>query len=148
MGNALAIGLRQGLIDAGVPVDYETELTDLVVEDGRVVGVTVRARPAGPSTSIRARRGVILGSGGFEKNLEMREKYQPRPDQVDWTTGVAVQHRWRGHLAGIAAGADTDLMDDAWWGPTIPLPSRPVVLPGRAQPARLDHRELRRASGS
>ena len=28
-------------------------------------------------------------------------------------------------LAGIAAGADTDLMDDAWWGPTIPLPSGP-----------------------
>jgi len=41
MGNALAIGLRQGLVDAGVPVHYETELTDLVIENGRVVGVTV-----------------------------------------------------------------------------------------------------------
>ena len=28
-------------------------------------------------------------------------------------------------------------MDDAWWGPSIPLPRRPVLLPGRAQPARL-----------
>ena len=28
-------------------------------------------------------------------------------------------------LAGIAAGAETDLMDDAWWGPTIPLPNGP-----------------------
>jgi len=28
-------------------------------------------------------------------------------------------------LAGIAAGAATDLLDDAWWGPTIPLPSGP-----------------------
>ena len=26
MGNAIAIGLRKGLIDAGVPVHYETEL--------------------------------------------------------------------------------------------------------------------------
>ena len=25
----------------------------------------------------------------------------------------------------MAAGADTDLMDDAWWGPTIPLPGGP-----------------------
>ena len=44
MGNALAIGLRKGLVDAGVPVHYDTELTDLVIEDGRVVGVRVAAR--------------------------------------------------------------------------------------------------------
>ena len=44
MGNAIAIGLRKGLVDADVPVDYDTELSDLVVEDGRVVGVRVAAR--------------------------------------------------------------------------------------------------------
>ena len=83
---------------------------------------------------------MILGSGGFEKNLEMREKYQPHPTSVDWTTGSQF-NTGGGILAGIAAGAETDLMDDAWWGPTIPLPERAVVLPGRAQPARLDHRQ-------
>src|SRR6478736_9808730 len=41
MGNAIAIGLRKGLIDADVPVAYDTELTDLVIENGRVVGVKV-----------------------------------------------------------------------------------------------------------
>ena len=122
MGNALAIGLRQGLADAGVPVHYETELTDLVIEDGRVVGVHVGHH--GRPTTIRARRGVILGSGGFEKNLEMREKYQPQPTSIDWTTG-SVNNTGGGILAGIAAGAQTDLLDDAWWGPTIPLPSGP-----------------------
>lgn len=122
MGNALAIGLRQGLVDAGVPVHYETELTDLVIEDGRVVGVTVVRD--GASHVVRARRGVVLGSGGFEKNLEMREKYQPQPTSVDWTTGSQF-NTGGGVLAGIAAGADTDLLDDAWWGPTIPLPSGP-----------------------
>src|ERR1700710_2215536 len=40
MGNALAIGLRQGLVEVGVPVEYDTELRDLLVEDGRVVGAT------------------------------------------------------------------------------------------------------------
>jgi 3-oxosteroid 1-dehydrogenase len=122
MGNALAIGLRQGLVDAGVPVHYETELTDLLIEDGRVVGVRVLHH--GSPTTIRARRGVILGSGGFEKNLEMREKYQPQPTSIDWTTG-SVNNTGSGILAGIAAGAQTDLLDDAWWGPTIPLPSGP-----------------------
>ncbi|THJ00982.1 3-oxosteroid 1-dehydrogenase [Nocardioides sp.] len=122
MGNAIAIGLRQGLIDAGVPVSYETELKDLVIEDGRVVGV--RVLRGGAEHVVRARRGVILGSGGFERNLEMREKYQPQPTSVEWTTGSEF-NTGGGILAGIAAGAEVALMDDAWWGPTIPLPSGP-----------------------
>jgi 3-oxosteroid 1-dehydrogenase len=122
MGNAIAIGLRKGLLDAGVPVHYETELTDLLIEDGRVTGVTVRRN--GETSTVRARRGVILGSGGFEKNLEMREKHQPHPTSVDWTTGSQF-NTGGGILAGIAAGAQTDLLDDAWWGPTIPLPNGP-----------------------
>jgi 3-oxosteroid 1-dehydrogenase len=122
MGNALAIGLRQGLIDAGVPVEYGADLVDLLVEDGRVTGVTVVQD--GVERTIRASRGVILGSGGFEKNLELRERYQPKPTSVDWTTG-AESNTGGGHLAGMSAGAEVALMDDAWWGPTIPLPRGP-----------------------
>ncbi|HSV41299.1 MAG TPA: 3-oxosteroid 1-dehydrogenase [Nocardioidaceae bacterium] len=122
MGNALTIGLRKGLMDAGVPVWYGARLTELVIEDGRVVGAIVEKD--GSTQRIRARQGVILGSGGFEKNLEMREKYQPRPTSTDWTTG-APTNEGDGILAGIAAGAETAFMDDAWWGPTIPLPRGP-----------------------
>jgi 3-oxosteroid 1-dehydrogenase len=122
MGNALAIGLRQGLADAGVPVEYDAELRDLLVEEGRVVGATVLRD--GVEHTVRARRGVILGSGGFEKNLELRERFQPRPTSTEWTTG-APSNTGLGHLAGMAIGADTALMDDAWWGPTIPLPRGP-----------------------
>lgn len=122
MGNALAIGLRQGLIEAGVRVEYETELLDLMVEDGRVTGVKVLRD--GVEHTIRATHGVILGSGGFEKNLDLRERYQPKPTSIDWTTGAA-SNTGGGHLAGMDAGADVALMDDAWWGPTIPLPRGP-----------------------
>jgi 3-oxosteroid 1-dehydrogenase len=122
MGNAVAIGLRKGLMDAGVPVVYETELTGLAIENGRVVGVKIQRQ--GADEVVQARRGVVLGSGGFEKNLEMREKYQPQPTSVDWTTG-APSNEGGGILAGITAGAQVDLMDDAWWGPTIPLPNGP-----------------------
>ncbi|MFJ2756254.1 3-oxosteroid 1-dehydrogenase [Nocardioides sp. NPDC087217] len=124
MGAALAIGLRKGLLDAGVEIRYQTELVGLITEGGRVVGVEVRHGESGPTTVIRARRGVILGSGGFERNLEMREKYLPAPTSVEWTTG-AFSNTGGGILAGIAAGADTDLMDESWWGPTIPFPGRP-----------------------
>lgn len=122
MGNAIAIGLRKGLMDEGVPVHYDTELTDLVIEDGRVVGVRVLHDDR--ETVIRAARGVILGSGGFERNIELREKYLPQPTSADWTTGSQF-NTGGGLLAGIAAGAEIDLMDDGWWGPTIPLPGRP-----------------------
>ena len=122
MGNAIAIGLRRGLLDAGAPVHYDAELAELVLDGGRVVGVKVVRD--GVAHVVRARRGVILGSGGFEKNLELREKHQPRPTSVDWTTGSEF-NTGGGILAGVAAGAETDLMDDAWWGPTIPLPNGP-----------------------
>lgn len=122
MGNAIAIGLRKGVLDAGVPVVYEAPLTELLLEDGRVVGVVVEHR--GERREVRARKGVILGTGGFERNLELREKYQPKPTSVDWTTG-SQYNEGGGHLAGMALGADVALMDDSWWGPTIPLPSGP-----------------------
>ena len=121
MGNAIAIGLRKGLADAGVPVEYDTALLDLLVEDGRVVGVVVES--GGERREIRARRGVILGSGGFEHSQELREKFLPQPTSTAWSTGAA-SNTGGGLLAGTAAGAATDLLDDAWWGPTIPLPGR------------------------
>ncbi len=122
MGNAIAIGLRKGVSDAGVPVVYEAPLTELLLEDGRVVGVVVEHQ--GVRREVRARKGVILGTGGFERNLELREKYQPKPTSVEWTTG-SQYNDGGGHLAGMALGADVALMDDSWWGPTIPLPSGP-----------------------
>lgn len=127
MGNAIAIGLRQGLRDAGVPVLHETALLDLLVEDGRVTGVVVSTGSAADETqrrTIRATRGVILGSGGFEHNQELREKFLPQPTSTEWSTGSSA-NTGGGLLAGTAAGAATDLLDDAWWGPTIPLPGRP-----------------------
>ncbi|MCX6401402.1 MAG: 3-oxosteroid 1-dehydrogenase [Propionibacteriales bacterium] len=125
MGNAIAIGLRKGLADAGVPVEYETALSDLLVEDGRVVGVVVEVTKGSTTErrEIRARRGVVLGSGGFEHSQELREKFLPQPTSTEWSTG-AVSNTGGGLLAGTAAGAATDLLDDAWWGPTIPLPGR------------------------
>jgi 3-oxosteroid 1-dehydrogenase len=118
MGQALAAGLRAGLLRADVPVLLDTPLTGLIVSDGRVTGVY-----AGDQEFI-ARRGVILATGGFERNAEMRQRYQREPIGASWTTG-APGNTGDGHVAGASLGAALDLMDDAWWGPSIPLPSGP-----------------------
>ncbi|MFI8229907.1 3-oxosteroid 1-dehydrogenase [Streptomyces sp. NPDC085900] len=133
MGQSLAAGLRKGLMDAGVPVWLGTPLTDLYVESGAVTGAVV-TRDGGPGL-VRARRAVVVGSGGFEHNAAMRSQYQQQPIGTDWTVG-AKENTGDGIRAGQRAGAALGLMDDAWWGPAIPLPDQPYfclaerTLPG------------------
>lgn len=121
-GQALMAGLRIGLRDANVPLLLNTALTDLIVEDGVVRGVKVVAN--GEEQTIRARKGVILASGGFEHNDEMRKQYQRAPIGTEWTVG-AKANTGDGILAGQAVGGAVDFMDDAWWGPSFPLTGGP-----------------------
>ena len=59
-----------------VPVSYETHVTGLVVDGtGRVVGV--RARKDRTELFVRARGGVIIGTGGFNFNPEMLAEHVP-----------------------------------------------------------------------
>ena len=124
LGQALAAGLRAGLSASGVPVWLDTPMTGLEVRDGRVSGV--RATRGGEPQLIRARRGVLLATGGFERNEEMRRQYQRAPVGTAWTTGAA-GNSGDGILAGLELGAATGLMDDAWRGcrsaARRPLPS-------------------------
>jgi hypothetical protein len=57
---------------AGVDLRYEHHVVDLVTEGDAVTGVVVRT-PDGERT-LRS-RSVILASGGFEANAELRERY-------------------------------------------------------------------------
>jgi 3-oxosteroid 1-dehydrogenase len=66
----------------------------------------------------------VLAAGGFERNEQMRRRYQRQPIGTQWTTG-AVGNTGDAITAGEAAGAALDLMDDAWWGPAIPLSGGP-----------------------
>jgi 3-oxosteroid 1-dehydrogenase len=122
MGQALAAGLRAGLVASGVPVWLDTPLTGLEVTGGRVTGV--RATRDGELLQIRARRGVLIATGGFERDEQMRRRYQREPIGTEWTTGAA-GNTGDGIRAGLDLGAATGLMDDAWWGPSIALPGGP-----------------------
>jgi 3-oxosteroid 1-dehydrogenase len=130
MGRALIGPLRIGLQRNGVPVLLNTALTDLYVEDGVVRGVYVSdisdtdASESAEPRLIRARRGVILCSGGFEHNEQMRVKYQRAPITTEWTVG-AKANTGDGIIASEKLGAALDLMEDAWWGPTVPLVGAP-----------------------
>jgi 3-oxosteroid 1-dehydrogenase len=122
LGQALSAGLRAGLAAAGIPVWLDTPLTGLLTSDGWVTGVRVTRH--GQPAVILARRGVLIATGGFERNPAMRAEYQRQPVGTDWTVG-SPGNTGDGIVAGHEAGAALDLMDDAWWGPSIPLTGGP-----------------------
>jgi 3-oxosteroid 1-dehydrogenase len=113
MGAAVTAALLDVALRLGVTVRLSAPVTDLVLDEGRVVGV--RSGPDG--AAIAATHGVILGGGGFDHNAEWRERYQG----VDGRASSGS----RGNLGSAIAvaqrvGAAVDLMDDAWWGGSIP----------------------------
>ncbi|MFK4100324.1 FAD-dependent oxidoreductase [Streptomyces sp. NPDC019531] len=119
-GAALSARLLRTLLRQGVDVWLESELTDLVVWDGRVVGAVLRQ--GGREIRVRAREGVLLAAGGFARNKAMREEYMGgRPTGTRWTsanpgdTGETIR-------IAMAHGAATDLLDEAWWMPSWLMP--------------------------
>ncbi|EKG14376.1 Fumarate reductase/succinate dehydrogenase flavoprotein [Macrophomina phaseolina MS6] len=104
----------------GTDIRLQTPLKSLLTgPDGAVHGALVSSN--GREVRIRSKHGVLLSAGGFAKNKAMREQFQPKPLDPEWSsapqsdTGDAVQ-------AGIKLGAATALMSEAWWGPTVMIP--------------------------
>jgi 3-oxosteroid 1-dehydrogenase len=116
MGQALSARLRHAMQLADIPLWLNTAFLDLIVDDdGRVIGIT--AQKEEQPLRLMARKGVILAGGGFAHNLEMRQKYLPQPTSTQWTVG-SPGSTGDDILAGMRIGADVDLMEDAWWGPS------------------------------
>jgi 3-oxosteroid 1-dehydrogenase len=135
MGQAAAAGLRAGLLDASVPVWLSTPLVSLNMSGSAVTGVVISR--SGTQSLVNATKGVIVAAGGFEHNAAMRAQYQQQPTGTSWTVGTA-SNTGDGILAGIQAGGALALMDDAWWGPVIPLPGEPYFcLAERTEPGGL-----------
>jgi 3-oxosteroid 1-dehydrogenase len=118
-GNALVGRLRLSLKDRDVPLWLETPAEELVFDGRRVVGLVVTKD--GKPFRIAARNGVLLGAGGFDRNLAMREAFGPQPASVEWTAG-AETNTGDGIVMGMKLGGATALMDEAWWTPVTQYP--------------------------
>lgn len=113
IGGALIGQLAYLALQRNISIWINCPMVEVIKENGAIKGVVVEKE--GKRTEIRA-NAVILTAGGFPHNDAMRQKYHPHPISTHWTVanpgniGTAIQ-------AGIEAGADTALMEDAWWGP-------------------------------
>ncbi|UXJ50199.1 FAD-binding protein [Pseudomonas citronellolis] len=130
-GRMLQIALRENL-----PIWTSSPVDELIVEDGKVRGVVVRR--GGRLLRVQARDGVLINTGGFSRNAEMRKRFQPQPSSADWTnanpgdTGELIQ-------AAMELGAAVDCMDEAWWvvtslGPNESLPEGAWTADGEPLP--------------
>src|SRR5438067_1353361 len=103
LGNALAGGLRLALKQRGIPLWLETSLVELVRDGDRVAGAVVERQ--GRRERIGARKGVILATGGFERNRQLRQRHLAEQIGDPILIGSQVNDTGDGIVAAEAAGA-------------------------------------------
>ena len=84
LGQALAGGLLKGVLDHGCEPVIGARAMDLLVEDGRVIGVRFCRTHEDHDEEhlVRARRGVIIATGGFEWDEAMVKNFLRGPMTV------------------------------------------------------------------
>lgn len=79
MGNALVARLFYSLRQRNVTLRFDTPLDQLILENGQVVGAVVLHN--GQPMRIRARRGVVLATGGLTRHPTLRRQLFPAAAQ-------------------------------------------------------------------
>lgn len=122
-GQGLIGRLLRACLDRGIEPHTGHAARTLVMHDGIVSGV-VFDTPNGP-VEVGARRGVIMASGGFEWDRELRRAFlrgpMTHPVSMETNTGDGLRMAMR-------AGAMLATMREAWWIPvaSVPLHENPM----------------------
>ncbi|MBB4105306.1 FAD-dependent oxidoreductase [Allorhizobium borbori] len=122
MGNALVARLLYSLRKAKVPVLFESGVRELMIEDGRVVGAVLEG-PTG-TRRIRARKGVVLATGGICWNRKIRERLFPAGTR-DYALGPQT-NTGDGADVAMAVGAR---FDDGGDSPALWMPCSSYTRP-------------------
>ena len=116
MGNALVARLYHSLRKQRVPVLFETTIEDLVGGPAGVTGAVLRH--GGERIVVRARRGVVLATGGYAHNAGLRAAFMPEPGRA--RSMAAVSDRGDGIALGQKIGArvaPAEHRSGAFWSP-------------------------------
>lgn len=74
MGEALAGYALRAAKQAGAVAWTNSPVVSLLTQDGRVTGVVVRRDDH--STTVSAKYGVVLATGGYDRNSELVHRYE------------------------------------------------------------------------
>lgn len=115
-GNALAARLAKSALDLGIPILTSTPARQVLIEDGRTVGVL--AGEAGQR--VLARCGVVLAAGGFPHDVKrIAQAYPHRQRGHQHLSPTPESNTGDGVRMAEAAGAAVDIRyrDSAAWMP-------------------------------
>jgi succinate dehydrogenase/fumarate reductase flavoprotein subunit len=127
-GHALVGGLLRALLDRGVEPVTGARAIGLHTESDGVTGV--RLVTTDGETTVTARHGVIIATGGFEWDSELVRGFlrgpMTSPTSVPTNTGDGLR-------MAMVAGAALGTMREAWWVPTVEIPGDEAFGHQRAQ---------------
>lgn len=132
-GTALIAGLLKGLLDSGVTPRVDARAEELIAEGGEIIGVRV-ALPE-RTINVRARRGVILGTGGFEWDPALAQAFLRGPMHGAVSPP---NNTGDGLRMAMAQGADLANMGEAWWVPIVQIPGDTIEGKPRSRSVRLE----------
>lgn len=119
-GQALIARLAWMLVRDGGEVRTDLPVTGLLTDDGGAVRGVAAMTPEGPVV-LEARRGVVLGAGGFEGDAARRAEHGV-PGDVAWTMAPRGTNTGEPLQAAVALGAATDFSAGGWFCPGLEQP--------------------------
>lgn len=103
-GEAFFACLSKGVQSRNIPVHYETRAKELLVgPSGEIIGV--KATRGEQAVTYKARRGVIIASGGFEYNKTMRRAFLEGPAVEGWAFYGSTENTGDGIEMALKVGA-------------------------------------------
>jgi 3-oxosteroid 1-dehydrogenase len=132
-GTALIAGLLKGLLDAGVVPQTDARAHELIGDASRIAGVRINSD--GKDLRVKARRGVVLATGGFEWDAKLVEAYLRGPMRGAVSPP---NNTGDGLRMAMAHGADLANMGEAWWVPIVQLPGDTFQGHPRSRSVRLE----------
>lgn len=117
IGQGIIGALLAGCLQRSIEPVRNARALELLTENGRVCGV--RMQIEGAAVQVRARRGVVLATGGFERDPELVRSFLRGP--MTAPTG-AESNTGDGLKMAMRLGAALGNMREAWWVPVMHVP--------------------------
>lgn len=119
-GQAMVARLLKACLARGIAPLLGVNAKALLRDGDRITGIA--AEQNGQPLTLTARRGVIIATGGFEWDAEMRQTFLRGPVTAPASPPTA---SGGGLTLAMAAGAKLGNMTSAWWAPTLVTPDAP-----------------------
>ena len=119
-GQAMVARLLKACLERGIEPILGVDAHGLVKDGERITGI--EGTRDGAPFALSARRGVIITTGGFEWDEELRQTFLRGPVTAPASPPTG---KGGGLKLAMAAGAKLGNMTSAWWAPTLVQPDAP-----------------------